>query len=121
MFGPAGHAYIYLIYGMYYCLNIVTEGEGYPAAVLLRAIEPLEGIDMATNGPGKLCRALMIDGSLNGTDMTGDVLFVEDCGGPPPATESGPRIGVSYAGEWANLPWRFHVKDSAFVSRPSKR
>ncbi|MFQ6058393.1 MAG: DNA-3-methyladenine glycosylase [Anaerolineae bacterium] len=90
MYGPAGHAYVYLIYGVHHCLNAVTEAEGFPAAVLIRAIEPREGIevmrahrpgrpdDQLTNGPAKLCQALAIDLSLNGADLcTGEVLFIE--------------------------------------------
>ena len=90
MYGPAGHAYVYLIYGVHHCLNVVTEAEGFPAAVLIRAIEPTEGIelmrahrpghpdDRLTNGPAKLCQALAIDLSLNGADLcAGEALFIE--------------------------------------------
>ena len=120
MFGPPGRAYIYLIYGMYWCLNIVTESEGFPAAVLVRAVEPVEGIATPTDGPGKLCRAMLIDGGLNGTDITGDTLYMEDDGAPPPEVETGPRVGVDYAGEWAAKQWRFYVKGSRYVSRAGK-
>jgi len=130
MFGPPGRAYIYFIYGMYYCLNAVTEGEGYPAAVLIRAIEPLTGIDLMrarrhktrrdrelANGPGKLCLALSIDRDLNRADLTSGPLRIEDDGSPRPRVETSPRIGVGYAGEWAAKPWRFTVKGSTFVSK----
>ena len=89
MFGPAGHAYVYFIYGFYNMLNLVTEARDYPAAVLIRAVEPVGGIDLMKNrrrsealrnlasGPGKLCQAFAIDRSLNGTDICGKVLYVE--------------------------------------------
>ena len=123
MFGPPGHAYVYLIYGMYHCLNAVTEAEGYPAAVLLRAVEPLAGIVGRTDGPGKVCRAMGIDRSLNREDLTGERLRVLPGDRDPealPAADavaSGPRIGVGYAGEWAGQPLRFWLKGNAWVSR----
>jgi len=121
MFGKAAHAYVYLVYGMYYCLNLVTERENYPSAVLVRSIEPVEGFDpvpaeegyggriaKVTSGPGLVCRALDIDLKLNGVSLYGDELFVEDAS---PSKEidvaATPRIGVGYAGEYARLPWRF--------------
>ena len=103
MFGPAGHAYIYLIYGMYYCLNVVTEHEEYPAAILIRGIE-------GVSGPGRLTRHFKIDKSLNGIDMTKcRELWIEDRGIKiaPSKIARTPRIGVDYAGEWKNKPWRF--------------
>lgn len=124
MYGPPGHAYVYLIYGMHHCLNLVTEREGHGAAVLLRALEPLDNIAGNTRGPGLLCKALGIDRSFNGADLLGDVLFVEDPGAPAAAPEivATPRIGVDYAGEWALRPLRFHIRDSDWVSRrPSRR
>jgi DNA-3-methyladenine glycosylase len=129
MFGPAGHAYIYFIYGMYNMLNLVTEKKDYPAAVLIRAVEPLEGIDLMkrrrqndmlrnlASGPGKLCEAFAIDRSLNGADLCGRILFVEDRSEPAPRIKSTPRIGVDYAGKWKHKPFRFVVADSEFVSR----
>ncbi len=110
MFGPGGIAYVYLIYGMYHCLNVVTEREGFPSAVLIRAIE-LEG-DLI-DGPGKLCRALQIDRSLNRADLTfGESLWFEDRGEAVGrgAIEAHPRVGVDYAGEWAKKPWRFRLR-----------
>ena len=110
MFGPAGVAYVYLIYGMYHCLNVVTEREEFPAAVLIRAIEiGGELID----GPGRLCRALQIDRGLNRVDLTaGEFLWFEDRGVLVKRGDVGthPRVGVDYAGEWAKKPWRFRLR-----------
>ena len=124
MFGPPGHAYVYFIYGFWNCLNVVTRAEGVPHAVLLRALEPLVGIEDRTCGPGLLCRAMHIDRSLNGEDLCGDVLWLER----PPASSPQPpritrseRIGVDYAGEWARRPWRFYDRDSRYVSTASAR
>lgn len=110
MFGPSGIAYVYLIYGMYHCLNVVTERKEFPAAVLIRAIE-IEG--ELIDGPGRLCRALEIDRSLNRLDMTsGQSLWFEDRGGNVSSGAIGvfPRIGVDYAGEWAKKLWRFRLR-----------
>src|SRR5258706_15403751 len=98
MFGPPGHAYVYLIYGMYHCMNVVTEREGHASAVLLRAIEPVKNVEGRTQGPGLLCRAMEINLRLNAHDLLGDVLFIA----APEETRSvtivkGPRIGVDYA------------------------
>jgi DNA-3-methyladenine glycosylase len=118
MFGPPGHAYIYLIYGMHHCLNVVTEPAGHASAVLIRALEPVDNVDGSTRGPGLLCRALEIDRSLNGHDLTGQDLFIA----PPPKPRrlqvvKRPRIGVSYAGPWAEKPLRFYIRENAYVSR----
>ena len=107
MFGPPGHFYIYMVYGMYHCLNIVTEKEGNPSAVLIRAIDCEN-----CNGPGKLCRELKIDRKLNATDLTkSKLLWVED--GETKIKKSqikrGKRIGVDYAGKWKNKLWRFYL------------
>lgn len=126
MFGPAGHAYVYFIYGFWNCLNVVTRREGVPHAVLLRALEPVFGITDKTSGPGLLCRALHIDRRLNGADLCdGSPLSIE---APPRLTRAvriarSPRIGVDYAGDWAQRPWRFFDRDSPFVStaRPGRR
>lgn len=118
MFGPPGHVYVYLIYGMHHCMNVVTEPEGKGAAVLLRALEPLSGIEGRTSGPGLLCRALGIDRRHNGHDLLSDSLFIEDAGGPRPKIVSRPRIGVEYAGEWAKKALRFYVAGNPHVSRP---
>ncbi|MBI3326196.1 MAG: DNA-3-methyladenine glycosylase [Nitrospinae bacterium] len=129
MFGPAGYAYVYLIYGFHHCFNIVTEMQGYPAAVLIRAVEPVEGIELMrarrrthdarnlTNGPGKVCQAFAIDRSFNGADVCGDVLFVEDRGDSPPAIVLTTRVGVEFAGPWKDKPWRFYIRGHAAVSR----
>jgi DNA-3-methyladenine glycosylase len=123
MFGPPGFAYIYLIYGMYHCLNVVADHEGEPAAVLIRALQPFEGLDEATDGPGKLCRALQIDRSLLGIDMTSEgPLFVSDeLALPDFQVATGPRVGIDYAGEWALKPWRLWVERNPYVSRPNRR
>ncbi|MGQ9833849.1 MAG: DNA-3-methyladenine glycosylase [Candidatus Villigracilaceae bacterium] len=126
MFGPPGRAYVYFTYGMHWCLNAVTEAEGVPAAVLIRAIRPLEGIEVIrvrrngrdTNGPAKLTQALGIDGSLNGADLTATAsgLWIET--GLPVPDESvtiGPRVGLYTVPEpWKSIPWRFRVNDSEF-------
>jgi DNA-3-methyladenine glycosylase len=132
MFGEKGHAYIYFIYEMYYCLN-VTAGHvpGKPEAVLIRALEPVVGQDIMakrrgarqtkaanlTNGPSKLCMAMGISKSQNKTDLTSPPLYIEDA--PPVPKEDiveTTRIGVDYAGEWKNRPWRFYIKRNIFVS-----
>jgi DNA-3-methyladenine glycosylase len=129
MFGPPGHAYVYFIYGFYNMLNLVTEAKDHPAAVLIRAVEPTRGIELMktrrqngalrnlASGPGKLCQAFAIDRSLNGADLRGDVLFVEDRGDPIPKFQATPRIGVDYAGKWKSKPYRFIVRGNEFVSR----
>jgi DNA-3-methyladenine glycosylase len=130
MFGEAGHAYVYFIYGMHSCLNVVTGPVDYPAAVLVRALEPLDGIEKMVpgrdrpariaSGPGRLTRALRIDRSLNRADLCAPgPLFIEE--GMPAADDEvlrGPRIGVEYAGPWASKPWRLGVRGSAALSRP---
>ncbi|MDE2262884.1 MAG: DNA-3-methyladenine glycosylase [Gammaproteobacteria bacterium] len=119
MFGPPGHAYVYFIYGFWHCLNIVTEAEGVPHAVLLRALEPVSGLEDKTWGPGLLCRAMHIDRKLNGADLCGDALWLERPSGAsrrPPRIATAERIGVDYAGEWARRPWRFYDEDSGYVS-----
>lgn len=110
MFGPPGFAYVYFIYGMHHCLNAVTRGPG--AAVLIRAIEPIEGTAGRTSGPGLVCRALAIDRTLNGSSLAGPDFWIEE-GTPPAAITAGPRVGVAYAGEWAARPWRFRAPTKA--------
>jgi DNA-3-methyladenine glycosylase len=131
MFGPPGHCYVYLIYGMYSCLNFVCEGEAQAAAVLIRALEPFAGeAQMAklsdkqprrlwTSGPGRLCRALSLDRGLDGLRLPGRELWLEE-GRLLPAAARGqsPRVGVAYAGAAAKWPWRFFERDNPFVSRP---
>jgi DNA-3-methyladenine glycosylase len=117
MFGPPGHAYVYFIYGFWNCLNVVTEAEGVPHAVLLRALEPVAGIEDKSWGPGLLCRAMRIDRGLNGADLCADALWIERPATRRPARIArSERIGVEYAGEWARRPWRFFDADSPFVS-----
>ena len=121
MFGPAGIAYVYLIYGMYHCLNVVTEREECPSAVLIRAIE-LDG--KLIDGPGRLCRAMQIDRSLNRADLTmGESLWFEDRGASVKRGNVGahPRIGVDYAGEWAKKLWRFRLGRDTVPTRSERR
>lgn len=119
MFGPPGHAYVYMIYGMYYCMNVVTEREGHASAVLLRAVEPVAHVDGKTCGPGLLCKAMGIDRQLNGHDLESDDFHI--AAGPepePPEIVERPRVGVEYAGEWAKKHLRFYIKGNRYVSRP---
>lgn len=114
MFGPPGVAYVYLVYGMHHCFNIVTERDGYPAAVLVRAVQlNLSSPPTLIEGPGRVCRVFQIDRTLNTLDVTlGRTLWVEDRGERVPASQvvAAPRIGVDYAGEWAAKPWRFRLQ-----------
>jgi DNA-3-methyladenine glycosylase len=120
MFGPPGHAYVYLIYGFWNCLNVVASPPGVPHAVLIRALEPLANLDEGTWGPGLLCRAMRIDRTLNGADLAGDELWIERPRRRGElAVATGPRIGVDYAGEWARRPWRFWDANSPYVSTVS--
>jgi DNA-3-methyladenine glycosylase len=125
MYGPAGRAYVYFIYGMYWLLNIVTEGEGKPGAVLIRAIEPLEGLQLIqerrgnqaranwTNGPGKLTRALSIDGQFNGANICqsdAELYIANGFEVPSEVIQAGPRIGLDSVPEpWKSKAWRFVV------------
>lgn len=131
MFGIGGMAYVYFIYGMYYQFNVVTNIESVPHAVLIRALEPEEGIEWMrqrrprrddknlTNGPGKLCQALGIDRSYNAADLTGSIVWIEEGRGGATAARiaSGVRIGIDYAEEYAAKPWRFWLKDNPYVSK----
>jgi DNA-3-methyladenine glycosylase len=124
LYGPPGRAYVYFIYGMYYCFNVVTEPEGVAAAVLVRALEPLEGIApaLSTRGPGRLCRALHVTRAQNREPLTGPALFIESA--PPVPRQRvrrGPRIGVDYAGKWAVKPFRFWIFGNPHVSGPRPR
>jgi DNA-3-methyladenine glycosylase len=134
MYGPPGHAYVYFTYGMHWMLNAVCEEEGFPAAVLLRAILPTEGIGVIasrrssqpqkywTDGPAKLCQALAIDGGFNGADLCGPdaQLFIEDADPvPDQAVTSGPRVGLNNVPEpWLSIPWRFRVVPDYFQPEP---
>lgn len=129
MFGPPGHAYVYLIYGMHWLLNVVTEPEGSPCAVLIRAVEPVAGeASMRTrrqvkgpnlsNGPGKLTQALGIDKALYGHDMTQTQALWITPGDTPGAIATGPRVGIDYAHpKDRDAPWRLWISDNAWVSR----
>ena len=132
MYGPPGHAYVYLIYGIHHCLNTVTVREGFPAAVLIRALEPLEGLDRMralrggrpdrelTDGPGKLCQALEIDLDLNGADLcVSDADLFLEAGErvDDDAIRAGPRIGVRGDETALTAPWRFYVAENPYVSR----
>ena len=139
MFGPPGHAYVYLIYGMYNCINAVTQNEGEGTAALIRAVEPVENVEIMaynrynksveelkkgqvfnlTSGPGKLCMAMGITGkNNNGMDLCGDTLWIEE------AVENETfeivattRVNIDYAEEAIHFPWRFYIKDNPFVSK----
>jgi DNA-3-methyladenine glycosylase len=126
MFGEPGYAYVYLTYGMHHCLNFVTERKGFPAAVLIRALEPADGIEIMkerrktkdlknlTNGPAKLCQALGIDRTLNGADLCSDIIYVEDRGDKPTKIVSTSRIGIK---EGKDKKWRFYIENNEFVSK----
>jgi DNA-3-methyladenine glycosylase len=128
MFGPPGHAYVFLLYGLHWHLNIVTGAVDEPEAVLIRAVEPVEGVQLMaarrglpaasldlTRGPGRTCQALAIDGRHYAADLTSSSLTILD--GPKVRVARSTRIGVDYAGEWAKRPWRFFDPLSRYVSR----
>lgn len=131
MYGLGGTAYVYFVYGMHHQFNVVTNVAGVPHAVLVRALEPTEGLDVMrrrrgvasdrdlTNGPGKLCQALAIDRALDAADLLGDRVWIEIGDRPVPASAiaRGPRVGIDYAGEWAAMPWRFWIRGNPCVSR----
>jgi DNA-3-methyladenine glycosylase len=121
MFGPPGFLYVYLIYGMHHCMNFVTEEDGVAGAVLIRAAEPVRGFAGAParplSGPGKLCAALGITMAEKGLDLTaGGAFFVADAGGRAPRRAVSKRIGVEYAGPWADRKLRYYVPGNPFVS-----
>jgi DNA-3-methyladenine glycosylase len=133
MWGPAGHSYVYFTYGMHWMLNLVTEKEGFPAAVLLRAVYPEHGTDLIrerragqprvrwTDGPGKLCQAFGIDGEYDGLDLCsrGSTIHIERT--EPVAETSvtiGPRVGLNRVVEpWKSIPWRFQISAEEYVAR----
>jgi DNA-3-methyladenine glycosylase len=130
MYGFGGTVYIFFVYGMYNQFNVVTNVENVPHAVLIRALQPVEGIELMrqrrhrqpdhnlTNGPGKLCLAMGIDRGLDRADLLGNAVWLEAGENiPRRKVGSGPRIGIDYAEEWVEKPWRFWVKDNPFVSR----
>lgn len=128
MFGPPGYAYVFLLYGASWAMNLVVADEGEPHAVLIRAIEPIRGLDLIakrrnmpttarelTNGPGKLTKALGITGADYGRDLVGDIVFLEE-GEARAEIGRSHRINVDYAGEWAKVPWRFYERGNRYVS-----
>lgn len=121
MFDKAGTAYIYMIYGMYYCLNIVTEKKDFPAAILIRALDPIKNIKIKTNGPGKLCHALRIDKKLNGENLifSNKLYLVKNPKEKIRNTQIvlAKRIGIDYAGKFKHKLWRFYLKNNKFVSK----
>jgi DNA-3-methyladenine glycosylase len=124
LFGPPGRAYVYLIYGMHHCFNVVTEPPGVAAAVLVRAVEPVEGLPpgVRTDGPGRLCRAFGITLAHNRLDLqTSPLYLMKGIAVPEERVARGPRIGVEYAGAWAEEPFRLWVKDSRHVSKGASR
>ncbi len=136
MYGEPGHSYVYLIYGMYHCFNMVTGPQGVPQAVLIRALEPVEGLDLMaynryqkpygelnkkqitglTSGPGKLCRALLIDKELNGEDLCGSRLYVEEGETNGLSIVESRRVGIDYAEEARDFLWRFYIEGNPYVS-----
>jgi DNA-3-methyladenine glycosylase len=121
MFGPPGFLYVYLIYGMHNCMNVITETDGVAGAVLLRAAAPVAGIvdlKRPLTGPGKLCAGLEITRRENGLDLTtGGDFYLADDGAPPPRRAASARIGVAYAGAWAARKLRFYVRGNPYVSK----
>ncbi|HEX7197637.1 MAG TPA: DNA-3-methyladenine glycosylase [Candidatus Limnocylindria bacterium] len=130
MFGPPGHLYVYLIYGLHHCMNVVAGPGDKPEAVLIRALEIDEGIELArlrrgprapqgrlAAGPGNVGQALGVDRSHNGSDLLSGPIRIEPRPGPVPPLRSGPRIGVAYAADWAARPMRYWIADDLHVSR----
>ena len=130
MYKMGGVAYVYFVYGMYYQFNVVSNVEDIPHAILVRALEPVEGIEFMrkrrhthpdhnlTNGPGKLCIAMSINRELDGADLLGNRVWLEEYEKIPASRIlRGPRIGIDYAESWVKKPWRFWIKDNPFVSR----
>lgn len=135
MYEQGGLSYVYLCYGIHNLFNVVVGAKGMPQAVLVRGLEPVEGLDVMlarrnmsilkpnlTAGPGALAKAMGIDRELNHLDLCGDVIWIEDNGISFNAADivAAPRVGVDYAGDHALLPWRYYVKGNRFVSKPNK-
>lgn len=131
MFGPPGHAYVFVLYGRHHNLNLVTGDPGEPEAVLIRAVEPTTGLEIMakrrnvradqkvlTNGPGKLCEAFGVTRQHYGRDLTRGTLFLSDA--PKTAVGTTTRVGVDYAGSWAEKPWRFFEPGNRYVSHAPK-
>jgi len=130
MYGIGGTAYVYFVYGMYNQFNVVTNVEGVPHAILIRAVEPSEGLDVMrrrrggrseyelTSGPGRLCLALGIDRQIDKADLLGERVWIEEgISISPRQIARGPRVGIDYAESWVTKPWRFWVRDNPFVSK----
>jgi DNA-3-methyladenine glycosylase len=128
MWGPPGHAYVFFVYGMHWNFNLVTGAAGRPHAVLVRAVQPVEGVELmakrrgvaahrpeVANGPGKLCQALGIDRRHYGADLCGPSLFLAEA--PRVRVARARRVGIDYAGDWAEKPWRFYEPGNPYVSR----
>ncbi|MDO5399815.1 MAG: DNA-3-methyladenine glycosylase [Eubacteriales bacterium] len=132
-YGPGGYAYVYTIYGLHTCMNVVANRPGCPEAVLIRALEPVGGIPLMQqrrksqsltalcSGPGKLAQAMGITMAQYGADLCGEELYLEEDDGPAPEILETKRINVDYAGEAADYPWRFLQKGSRFVSVPPRK
>ena len=138
MYHRGGISYVYLIYGMYHCFNVVTEPKGKASAVLVRAVEPVEGIEHMSrlrydiepsclspkqklglcNGPGKLCISLGIGKAENGLDLRGSTLYINDMKNEPFNIKASPRINIDYAEEYIDKPWRFYIEGNKYVSKP---
>ena len=136
MHGDAGYAYVFMVYGKNYCFNTVTREKGNPQAVLIRAVEPVEGVELMaqnrfgkplkaltkpqekglTNGPGKLCEALAINRSMNGVDLCDSEIYIEDNEKPVTDIVETTRVGIDYAEEAKYYNWRFYIKDNKYVS-----
>lgn len=134
MYREGGVAYVYFVYGMYYQFNVVSGVADVPHAILVRALEPVEGLEIMrarrrlhpdhnlTNGPGKLCIAMGIDRDLDGADLLGERVWIEDFDAVARGRIArGPRIGIDYADKWIDKPWRFWIRDNEFVSRFNRR
>ena len=118
MFGPPGYAYVYMIYGTYYCMNVVTEREGHASAVLLRAIEPVKNVNDRTQGPGLLCKSMEIDRRLNAHDLLSDDFYIADrLNNEQLVIVNRRRVGVAYAKHWQRRLLRFYIKGNPFVSK----
>ncbi|WP_097026623.1 DNA-3-methyladenine glycosylase [Clostridium peptidivorans] len=137
MYGKPGVAYVYFIYGLYYCMNVVSREEGIAQAVLIRAVEPLEGKEVMskrrfnknydelkkrevvnlTSGPSRLCMALNIDKSMNGDDLLGDRIYIEEGNKQEFEIGESSRIGIDYAEEAKDYPWRFFISGNPYVSK----
>jgi DNA-3-methyladenine glycosylase len=133
MFGPPGYAYVFRLYGSSWAMNLVTTAEGEPHAVLIRALEPLRGLELMaqrrgkpvrsrelTNGPGKLTQAMAITGDDYGRDLCGPELYLENTGLPAGRIGRSHRINVDYAGRWAVRPWRFYERGNRYISVPPR-